>query len=126
MNNVKLVRLKNGDDIIGDITYHTDDAFIIYDPMLIEIDYRNKFTGLMMKHWLPFQIIKKNQATLQIRDTLFMIDPSDVLCEYYLSSVERIREIANAKEMMDDLDDEDYEEVLEAFEELEQGENVIH
>jgi hypothetical protein len=126
MNNIKIVRLHNGDDIIGDITHQSNGSFDIYDPMVVEIDYRNKFAGLVMSHWLPFQIIKKNQVNLKTEDILFILEPSDDLTEYYISSVERIKEIMDAKESIEDLDEENYSEIMDAFEEMQNEENILH
>lgn len=125
MNNIQIVRLYNGDDIIGDITIKEDGTLVIYDPMVVAVDYRNKVAGMIMRHWLPMQLLKKNHVTLRTKDILFVVEPTDVLSEYYISGVEKLHEMLQAKDFMENLDDEEYEEVMDAFEELQQEGHTI-
>ena len=130
MDNIKIVRLQNGEDLIGDITFRADGSFNIYEPMVVEIDFRGKYAGLVMHHWLPLQLIKKNEITLMPKDIIFITEPTDDFSEYYIHTVERLQEMLAAKDelktMLSDLDDSDSDDLIEQFDKLNNDNNVLH
>jgi hypothetical protein len=125
MTNIQIIRLQSGEDVIGDITVKENGTLVVYDPMVVLVDYRNKVAGMVMRPWLPMQLIKKNNVTLRTKDILFVVEPTDELVEYYISGIEKLHQLLYAKDIMKDLDDEDYEEVMDAFEELQQEGHTI-
>ena len=44
-------------------------------PMTVDIDYRGKQAGLVMRHWLPLQLIKNNAIEIADGDILFFMEP---------------------------------------------------
>jgi hypothetical protein len=130
MDNIKIVRLQNGEDLIGDITFRADGSFNIYEPMVVEIDFRGKHAGLVMHHWLPLQLIKKNEITLMPKDIIFITEPTDDFSEYYMHTVERLQEMLAAKDelktMLSDMDDSDSDDLIEQFDKLNNDNNVLH
>jgi len=128
MNNVKLIRLHNGDDIIA--TYEIkEDTVIVSEPMLVQMHLQGNHMGLVLQHWLPIQIIKNNQTTISSKDILCFIDANDELVEYYINSVEKIKSLFSAREALDNQEMEDIEDEMEsislAMEELIEDNNVV-
>ena len=61
MNTIKIVRLKNGEDIIGNLSDNTNGDYEISEPMSVSLVQKGHESGLVMSHWLPVQLIKKNE-----------------------------------------------------------------
>lgn len=124
---IKIVRLQTGEDIIGNMTdlYDTG-SYIIEEPMSVDIEYRNKEAGLMMHHWLPVQLISKNEITLKEKDVLCILEPNDEFCEYYLNTVEKIKDLLEAKNLVDSLDDDEVNDIMDALDELDSKGTTLH
>ena len=115
-NNIKIVRLKNGEDIIGNLCNKDDGNLDITEPMSVQIvEEGNHRPGLVMSHWLPVQLIKKNEITINSRDVLTMFDPNEEFCEYYQNTVDKLHDVMKAREYTDSLSDEEIEEVMESL-----------
>ncbi len=125
-SNIKIVRLQTGEDIIGNITELDLGCLNVSEPMSVEIDYRKNSPGLIMHHWLPVQLIKKNEIQISNKDVLCLLEPNDEFTEYYLSTVEKIKELLDAKNLVDSLDDEEIDNIMEAFEEMKQYGDTLH
>jgi len=125
MNNIRLIRLQNGDDIIA--SFEIEDTIIrISEPMLVEMHHRGTHMGLILQHWLPIQLIKKNETILQAKDIICVVEPNDELTQYYMNTVEHIKNLFAGK---DDLDEDELEDEMEsismAMEELQEDNNVV-
>lgn len=115
MNTIKIVRLKNGEDIIGSL-HNVDEGFEIAEPMSVEIVNNGKENGLVMSHWLPVQIIKKNMITLSSCDVLTVFDPNEEFAEYYTNTVDKMKELLEAKELASKMTDEEIDNIMDAYE----------
>ena len=115
MNTIKIVRLKNGEDIIGSL-HNVDEGFEIAEPMSVEIVNNGKENGLVMSHWLPVQIIKKNMITLSSCDVLTVFDPNEEFAEYYTNTVDKMKELLEAKELASKMTDEEIHNIMDAYE----------
>ena len=113
-NNIKIVRLKSGEDIIGNLAV-VEDTINICEPMSVSVVDEGRQQGLVMAHWLPIQLIKKNEITIKSRDVLTVFDPNDEFAEYYENTVEKLKTILKTKEYVDSLDDEEINEVMESI-----------
>lgn len=117
MNDIRIVRLKSGEDIIG--SFCTKDGYIhMQEPMTVDVVQKGNQSGLIMTHWLPVQLIKKNEITLNCNDVLTTFEPNAEFSEYYSNTVAKIAMLMKAKEVADNLTDEEIGEVMEA---LQQG-----
>jgi hypothetical protein len=123
---IRIVRLKNGEDIVGNVIDGNTGVYTVEEPMSVNIDYRGNEAGLIMQHWLPVQLIKKNQIEINDKDILCMFDPADTFCEYYINTVEKIKELLAAKNLVDSMKDEEVNDIMDAYEELEQYGNTLH
>jgi hypothetical protein len=125
-NNIKIVRLQSGEDIMADIIEDDENDTIFLDnPM--HIIFKRIPTGqtvMMMMPWLPIEIIKENSAIVYSSDILTIIEPKEDLVDYYGTVVieaqqrmEEKRDFSNEEE--DDYDEEeiDEEELFEVLKE---------
>ena len=125
-NNIKIVRLQSGEDIMADINEDEENDTIFLDnPM--HIIFKRIPTGqtvMMMMPWLPIEIIKENSAIVYSSDILTIIEPKEDLVDYYGTVVieaqqrmEEKRDFSNEEE--DDYDEEeiDEEELFEVLKE---------
>jgi hypothetical protein len=69
-----------------------------------------------MSHWLPVQLIKKNEIKINSRDVLTMFEPNDEFAEYYTNTVEKIKNLLKAKNVADSMTDEEIEDIMDALE----------
>lgn len=123
MENIKIVRLKNGEDIVGQII-SSSDSYDVIEPMTVGVEYRGKEAGLVMRHWLPVQLVKKNEITIKHDDVLCILEPADDFVEYYTNTVEKIHDLLKARNLVDSLDDEEVNNIMDALEE--QYGNTLH
>ena len=63
-NNIKIVRLRNGEDIIGSLANVCNGNMDIIEPMSVAVE-EGPHARLIMSHWLPVQLIKKNETITQ-------------------------------------------------------------
>lgn len=127
MNKLKIVRLKNGEDIMGFVTYtQHDGVYDISHPMILDIDFSSRQSQLMMSYWLPVQLIEENVALIKEDSILCFMDPNDDLCEYYRTTTQRLKDILDAKDIVDQMSDEEVEDVLQEFEDFKNSGSVLH
>jgi small nuclear ribonucleoprotein (snRNP)-like protein len=125
MENIRIVRLKNGEDIVGQII-NVDDTYDVIEPMTVDVEYRGKEPGLVMRHWLPVQLVKHNEINIKQSDVLCVLEPSDDFVEYYVNTVEKIHDLLKARNLVYELDDGEVNDIMDALEELEQHGNTLH
>jgi hypothetical protein len=123
---IKILRLKNGEDIVGQITTKDDDTFDVLEPMTVGIDFRGREAGLVMQHWLPVQLIKKNEVNISNNDVLCFIEPDNNFCEYYVNTIEKIHELLKAKNLVNNFSDEEINNMMDAFDELQDVGHTLH
>ena len=127
-NNIKIVRLQSGEDIMADVMENDENELIVLDnPM--HIIFKRMPTGqtvMMMMPWLPIEIIKENNATIYGTDILTVIEPKDDLIEYYGRAVLEAQEVMEKKRIRGINDDDFYDEEDEDGDEEElQVEDII-
>lgn len=125
MDQIKIIRLKNGEDIICYV--YTDDNyyFDICEPMTVDIEQRGQYAGhLIMANWLPVTLIKDNRTTLKSEDILTMFDPDDKFCTHYIDMVSKLRSMIEAKNKVKEMTNDEITEIFNAMEGLKS--NVLH
>ncbi len=115
-NNIKIVRLQSGEDIMADIIEDEENDTIFLDnPM--HIIFKRIPTGqtvMMMMPWLPIEVIKENSAILYSSDILTIIEPKEDLVDYYgtvvIEAQQRMEEKRDFSNEEDDYDEEEIDE----------------
>ena len=120
-NNVKILRFKDGLDVICKVTEETIVSIDIEDPMLFEV--RN--SNLMIQQWLPVATTKCNKVSIKHSDILFIIEPNDNFKEYYEGLVSKINEVVEDH----DIRNASLDKIKKLMEEIESdvnGNQVVH
>jgi hypothetical protein len=131
MDNIKIVRLQNGEDIIAN--YQEDDGegtVLLTNPM--SLMFKRLPTGkavMMMCPWLPLELIDNVSAKLFVQDILSVFQPREKIIGHYNNTVIEVEKdmLMNDTEM-ENYDDEegDYEEDQEEQEELQELRKYLH
>jgi len=112
-NNIKIVRLQSGEDIMADIIEDEENDTIFLDnPM--HIIFKRIPTGqtvMMMMPWLPIEIIKENSAIVYSSDILTIIEPKEDLVDYYGTVViEAQQRMEEKRDFSNEEEDDEYDE----------------
>jgi hypothetical protein len=131
MDNIKIIRLQSGEDVIADYTQvEGDSSVLLTNPMCLI--FKRMPTGravMLMSPWLPLELVEKNEAWLFEADILSIFQPKSQIIDYYTNTVKEVEEdmIASESEsgdylrdISDGFDGEEMtdEEELQAMEEL--------
>jgi hypothetical protein len=131
MDNIKIVRLQSGEDVIADYSQmEGDSSVLLTNPMTLM--FKRMPTGravMLMSPWLPLELVEKNEAWLYESDILTIIQPKLQIIDYYCNTVKEVQEDMLQDEMhgegltdiSDQYDDEmSEEEEIQAMEELDE------
>ena len=131
MDNIKIVRLQSGEDVIADYTQvDGDSSVLLTNPMTLM--FKRMPTGravMLMSPWLPLELVEKNEAWLFEADILSIFQPKSQIIDYYTTTVKEVQDDMLQEEMhgqsltdiTDEFDDEmSEEEEFQAMEELEE------
>ena len=111
-NNIKIVRLQSGEDVIADCIEDNENNLVFLDNSMLLV-FKRMPTGqtvMLMAPWLPIEVIKENTATVYDTDILTYIEPKDDLIEYYGNAVLEAQETMETKSKLNDIFDEEDEE----------------
>lgn len=97
---IKIIRLKSGEDIIAFIQKTEKDTVLVYDPLLVYIEYNTKklSQNLVLGHWLPKSLVKENVAEIKISEVLLFLEPKEEIKEYYENFLEQIETVSKPSE----------------------------
>lgn len=116
MDNVKIVRLQTGEDIVADCL--DDENHLILDNPMHLIFKRGPAGGkvMVLLPWLPVEIIDSNIASVPYKDILMYMQPKKELINYYFETVDVINQQLNNSLSLNRLpeqDDEIHSKLLE-------------
>jgi len=125
MDNIKIVRLQSGEDVIANYTDGEEGSITLVNPM--SLMFKRMPTGravMMMSPWLPLELVEDNVACIYAQDILSVFQPKQSIIDYYNTTVMEVEEDRKNEEMneLHDLEEDDLEmsveEEQEAMEEL--------
>jgi hypothetical protein len=120
-NEVKIVRFKDGLDVICFFDNLNAEVVNIIEPMMFEIRNMN----LVMQQWLPIAMIKENRASVKWEDILCVMEPSEDFKEYFQTTVEKVNDTISKKKNSPVGEEEEYMmEVLSAMDEMDNLKNI--
>lgn len=95
MEQVKLIRLKTGEDVISYVETYDAGTVILRSPMvvIVKMNMRTESQTVLMDHWLPITVIKENEAIIDAAEILTMVDPTSEFSEYYVDAVVTLDEV---------------------------------
>jgi hypothetical protein len=124
MDNVRIIRLKDGEDIITSYHLNSNGIIEMYDPMTLF--YKRLSAGksmLLMSPWLPMELVQTNSACISMNEVLTIVEPRTALIEYYNNAVVEANEmISNFTDQIDEslFNDFDSDEELDLEDESEE------
>jgi hypothetical protein len=92
MDNIKIIRLQSGEDIIA--TYREEDGegtVLLANPMILL--FKRLPTGkaiMLMSPWLPVELIESNATWVYTDDILSVMQPKANLIDYYNKSIKEL------------------------------------
>lgn len=130
-DNVKILRLNDGEDIITDFTVEEGNVIVMHNPMTLF--FKRMSVGksmVIMQPWLPIELVDVNMAKIFSNQVLTIIEPRNALIEYYRNAVEESNDIitkyddqisesllndayASSDDSLEDSDEESFEEYTE-------------
>lgn len=118
MEKIQVIKLYNGDEIIG-FTEDFGDKILIKDAFqfFLKTD-KNGLHNIAMDYWLPVPLVKDNEATLSRKEIIAIMEPSDDFKEYYenaLDSVQKTKEVKDKMDLMEDNSEDKLKLLLEAL-----------
>jgi len=125
MDNIKIVRLQSGEDVIANYADDDEGSITLTNPM--SLMFKRMPTGravMMMSPWLPLELVEDNVACIYAQDILSVFQPKQSIINYYNTTVTEVEEDRKNEEMneLHDLEEDDLEmsaeEEQEAMEEL--------
>lgn len=128
MELLKILRLRDGEDIIAYVEDYGKGQIVLRSPMMVMIkhDPRNGKQTVLMDHWLPINIIQENEATINEHEILCSFDPTADISEYYIQAISAIDQY-NLNSTQSSNDDELTEQEINVLMESNlMGSNQIH
>jgi len=120
-NEVKIVRFKDGLDVICYFDSQNNEVVEVKEPMMFEVRNMN----LVMQQWLPIAMIKENRASVKWEDILCIMEPSDDFKEYFHTTVEKVNATIEKKKNASTDEEKEYMlEVLSAMDEMDNLKNI--
>ena len=123
MNNIKVVRLLDGTDIVSVIDELRAGEFLLINPMEFQVQIRGQASHITLAPYLPFQFVEKNEVVVYSKDVVFMTSPKEEFAEYYETSVEQLLEDETEEES---LPEKIKDLMIKAFIALDPEEKVLH
>jgi hypothetical protein len=89
MEQVKLLRLKSGEDVISYVEPFNPGEIILRSPMavLVKMDMKTERQTILMDHWLPVTVIMHNEAVIPESEVLTSLDPTAEFSQYYENAI---------------------------------------
>lgn len=92
--NIKILRLNDGEDIITD--YHLEQGNIVVMNNPMTLFFKRLSVGksmVLMQPWLPVELVDTNCAKIYANQILTVIEPKSALVDYYKNAVEESNDI---------------------------------
>ena len=121
---VKILRLVTGEDIICNYYKVSADSYVVTDPMMLIVKFKGRNSSVVMEHWLPVEVVKSNEVLINPRDVITMFDPKEGLAEYYTNLVEKLHRTIEKRNQIENMDLDEMIDIMEALEES-QGQ-ILH
>lgn len=117
MDDVRILRLQSGEDIIAKYKEVESDAeVVLIDPMTILFKTSPEGKAfMMMSPWLPIEIIEDNSATIFVGDIVTMMKPKKSVVTYYrrIANETNVYALQSSSQMEQSLLEEDNESLYE-------------
>jgi len=106
METIRILRLKNGEDIIAYIEEIDKFNFILREPMVVLVKFDNR-TGrqtILIDNWLPKTVIRNNEALITESEILTMMEPTAEFSEYFETAIGSLNKESSDGHLSDEMD----------------------
>jgi hypothetical protein len=145
MDNIKIVRLQSGEDIIANYLEKEEEGTVLLTHPMTLI-FKRMPTGkamMLMAPWLPLELVESDSAWLYAQDILSVFQPKAALVDYYQNTVKEVEEemimsesdvdsslrdensIQNIVEMLGNSEEQEEDDEEELRQEMEQLRNDV-
>lgn len=104
---IKIIRLINGEDIIGDITENKKET-VVNKPFTLF--YEREEESLFMTPWLLLELVEENIATIPNEHITTTVKPKQNVVDYYNEVIARYDEAIDTILTAESSDDDDFED----------------
>ncbi len=115
----KILRLKDGEDIMASFIEMPGHILILENPMTVFFKRLSTTKSMvMMSPWLPIELIRENIVEIDNHEVLAFIEPKESLIEYYNNAVEEANEVMQQSEriideaLLEEATDDELDEVM--------------
>lgn len=99
----KILRLKDGEDIMASFIETPNHMLILENPMTVFFKRLSISKSMvMMSPWLPIELVNENIVEIYSHDVLTSFEPKKSLIEYYNKAVEEANEVMQQSERLID------------------------
>lgn len=121
MDNIRIVRFKDGQDVICRVSEENLKTIDIEEPMMFSV--RN--ASLMIQQWLPLAVTKSNKVSIHLDDILCIYEPNDNFREYYEGLITKINDVVEKNDLANANVDK-LKELIEALENAPSDDTPLH
>ena len=86
MNNIKIVRLQSGEEIICQLNV-IGNTYYLVDPCIIIPTGKN---NIGIARWMPYTLARRNATQIASKFVLFVVDPVQALADNYIKMTSSI------------------------------------
>ena len=130
MDNIKIVHMQDGTDIIGMVNEILEGQYVIEEPMMFELMGKGKVLHITLAHYLPVEMVAKNEVIISAKDIVYITNPSENFSTYYKETLMRMDDSVDEsmlKEMNESLEEKIKEIIVQNFEDMDiPGEKILH
>jgi hypothetical protein len=127
MQEIKIVRLNTGEDIIASVYGgELEGGYIMSEPMSIDFQTRGQNSAVVMGYWLPTQLTEVNEVFIKTENIMCIMEPNKDFLDYYTNSLKNLKRLKDVENSVESMTDDQVTETLLAVEDLESGVHVIH
>jgi hypothetical protein len=115
----KIIRLKDGEDIMASFMETQNHMLILENPMSLFFKRLSVSKSMvLMSPWLPIELIQQNFVEIYKHEVLTFIEPKESLIEYYNNAVVEANEVMEQSErlideaLLDETTDEELDEAI--------------
>lgn len=123
MRNVKIIRMITGEDVICDFI-EDDQGTHMKEPLEISLKTSKGNGTVILRNWLPIEIINDNFARVNPRNIIAVFDASESVSEYYDETMTKINKAIVASSNIKDAEEDGMMDVMEAL--IESQGKVLH
>lgn len=99
----KILRLKDGEDIMASFIETPNHMLILENPMTVFFKRLSVSKSMvMMSPWLPIELVNENIVEIYSHDVLTSFEPKKSLIEYYNNAVREANEVMQQSERIID------------------------